>query len=388
MEKNIKKILYITISVMCLILIFTLNAKADTSSELSDTTNKIDDLEEQKSSEETELENQKNYQSGLTGDLASLNDELDSISNSLDELQTQIQGKNDEIEEKQTEIEAMQAKADKQYKAMKKRIQYMYEHGTQSVLATFLSADNFSDFLNQTEYIIAIQDYDRNKLNEYQDTQKQIVADKEELEDSKQELVVMQEKMQEKQDSVDSLIGEKQEKIKEANAAITETQETIDEYEQQIASQKAYEEQLEKQKAEEDAKHLEEIKKREAETPTSIVTNTSEGDQTLLAALIECEAGGESYEGMLAVGSVVMNRVASSYYPNTVVGVIYESGQFSPVASGRFAMVLASGASGVSASSSQAAAAVLAGTRTVTCLYFRTNNNIIEGTVIGNHVFY
>ena len=108
-------------------------------------------------------------------------------------------------------------------------------------------------------------------------------------------------------------------------------------------------------------------------------------DVAMLAALIQCEAGGESYEGKLAVGSVVMNRVDSSYFPDTVVGVIYQSGQFSPVASGRFAVVLSSGAD---ASCVQAATEVLAGTRTLNCLYFRRNNGLINGTVIGNHVFY
>ena len=108
-------------------------------------------------------------------------------------------------------------------------------------------------------------------------------------------------------------------------------------------------------------------------------------DVAMLAALIQCEAGDESYEGKLAVGSVVMNRVDSSYFPDTVVGVIYQSGQFSPVASGRFAVVLSSGAD---ASCVQAATEVLAGTRTLNCLYFRRNNGLINGTVIGNHVFY
>ena len=93
----------------------------------------------------------------------------------------------------------------------------------------------------------------------------------------------------------------------------------------------------------------------------------------------------ELEEGKLAVGSVVMNRVASSYFPNTVVGVIYQSGQFSPVASGRYATVLARGAE---SSCVQAAREVLAGNRTVSALYFRRNTGAIPGTVIGNHVFY
>ena len=86
-----------------------------------------------------------------------------------------------------------------------------------------------------------------------------------------------------------------------------------------------------------------------------------------------------------AVGSVIMNRVRSSYFPNTVSGVIYQGGQFSPVASGRLAYRLEQG---VASDCMSAAQAVLGGTSTTNCLYFRVNNGIIEGTVIGNHVFY
>ncbi|MGN0291845.1 MAG: cell wall hydrolase, partial [Lachnospiraceae bacterium] len=143
--------------------------------------------------------------------------------------------------------------------------------------------------------------------------------------------------------------------------------------------------QLEEQKAREDAARMADIKKQEEEGANGADVQAQEGDLELLAALIECEAGGESYEGKLAVGSVVLNRVASSYFPNTMVGVIYQSGQFSPVASGRFATVLSRGAD---ASCTQAAGEVLGGKITINALYFRTNNGIIQGTVIGNHVFY
>ena len=108
-------------------------------------------------------------------------------------------------------------------------------------------------------------------------------------------------------------------------------------------------------------------------------------DREILARIIECEAGGEGDTGMRAVACVVMNRVRSSHFPNTVAGVIYQGGQFSPVASGRFATVLAKGAS---QSCVQAAAEVLGGNITINCLYFRRNNGTIPGTVIGNHVFY
>ncbi len=57
-------------------------------------------------------------------------------------------------------------------------------------------------------------------------------------------------------------------------------------------------------------------------------------DVTLLARLITAEAGSESYTGQVAVGAVILNRVASSQFPNTLAGVIYQPGAFESVSNG------------------------------------------------------
>lgn len=113
--------------------------------------------------------------------------------------------------------------------------------------------------------------------------------------------------------------------------------------------------------------------------------NVSESEVYLLACIIDCESEGEPYAGQLAVGSVVLNRVESKYFPDTITGVIYQKNQFSPVASGRLAYMLDRGPT---ASCMKAAREVLGGNRTVSCLYFRVNTGVISGTVIGHHVFY
>lgn len=59
-------------------------------------------------------------------------------------------------------------------------------------------------------------------------------------------------------------------------------------------------------------------------------------DLKYMAAIIYCEAGNQSYAGKVAVGCVVMNRVNSSRFPNTVLKVIKQRGQFSPVRQGKF----------------------------------------------------
>ncbi|MCD7832657.1 MAG: cell wall hydrolase [Lachnospiraceae bacterium] len=129
----------------------------------------------------------------------------------------------------------------------------------------------------------------------------------------------------------------------------------------------------------------------EAETAASTEAETaaasasvSTDDTTLLAALIYCEAGNQSYDGMVAVGAVVMNRVNSSSFPNTISEVIYQSGQFSPASSGALATALANG---VPSTCYTAAAAAIAGEDpTGGALYFNTTAN--KGIQIGDHWFY
>lgn len=106
---------------------------------------------------------------------------------------------------------------------------------------------------------------------------------------------------------------------------------------------------------------------------------------SLLAALIYCEAGNQSYEGMVGVGAVVMNRVKSPAYPNTIYSVIYASGQFTPAMSGKVARVYQSGAPEMCY---QAAIAALNGETTVGgATHFRRNNGR-PGYVLGDHVFW
>lgn len=111
------------------------------------------------------------------------------------------------------------------------------------------------------------------------------------------------------------------------------------------------------------------------------------GDEVrLLAALIQCEAGNSSYEGMLAVGSVVMNRVRSGAYPGSISGVVYQPGQFPPALNGSVANVAAGG---VKSSCLQAAQEAINGTDiTNGALSFRSGGSGAAGTVIGGNVFF
>ncbi len=106
----------------------------------------------------------------------------------------------------------------------------------------------------------------------------------------------------------------------------------------------------------------------------------------LLGALIYCEAGNQSYEGMVGVGAVVMNRVKSSAYPNTIHSVIYASGQFTPAMTGKVARVYEGNK--VPQACMNAAQAAINGETTVGgATHFRRAGKR-EGYVLGDHVFW
>lgn len=78
-----------------------------------------------------------------------------------------------------------------------------------------------------------------------------------------------------------------------------------------------------------------EVRGKAIESPHQPVKTTSNKDSVyLLAQLITAEAKGEPYSGKVAVGNVVMNRVESNNFPDTIRGVIFQTGQFSPVTNG------------------------------------------------------
>lgn len=136
---------------------------------------------------------------------------------------------------------------------------------------------------------------------------------------------------------------------------------------------------------------IKERKRKEAEEKKKLIRRNeaiAADDDTLkvLATIIWCEARGESYDGQLAVGSVIMNRVRSGAYPSTVYDVVFASGQFSPVKTGSFQRAYENGSA--NAKAYQAAEEVLNGyTNVGDMTHFRRKGNR-DGYIIGNHVFY
>ena len=359
--------------------------KKETESKLDETEENLDKLNEQKDS--------------LQGALTTLNTELSQVSNNLSDLETKITDKEAEIEAMNQEIARVQEELqtaiqlkDDQYEAMKQQIKFIYERSDYLYLELFFSAGSFSDFLNKNNYIEQLSAYEEKVLQAYKDAQAAMEAKEEELqmamdrlEQDKAELSDYKVQVVAEQSRVSGLVSKTANSISATASQISEAEAAALAYEQKIKEQ---EENITALKA----KLAEEIRMAQLAAQSSwrdiSEVSFAEGDRYLLANLIYCEAGGEPYAGQVAVGSVVINRVLSSVYPDTVTGVIYQNKQFSPVASGRLALALAEGRA--PGSCYQAADEVMKGTTNVgNCVYFRTPvDGVTPKYRIGGHIFY
>lgn len=352
--------------------------------DLENANNQVDQLQDQIDDAKDELNSFEEQQDTLQGDLKDLNNSLSTLANDINKLESQISQKQQEMELLSIELEETTLLASEQYESMKSRIQFMYEYGSISLLEVLLESRSFADFLNRTEYVSFITSYDREKLNEYQQLVTDISQKKKELEKGEASLLAMHDNMKQKQSNVTALIQETQTTIDKTQSEISNAEDQLASLSKQLAYWEEVERKLEEEKAKEDLEKWEEIQGFDKEDFSGSYTPL-EGEAYLLAAIIQCEAESEPYEGKIAVGNVVLNRVKSSHFPNTITGVIYAPKQFSPVASGRLAYRLEAG---VNDECIRAATEVLNGKHITDALFFRRNNGSISGTVIGNHVFY
>lgn len=321
--------------------------------------------------------------SELQGEVNTLNNELETLSSELENTSAAIEKKTSEIEESRLDVAAAKLNEENQYNAMKERIKFMYEGGNVSLLQILLDSESMSDFLNKAEYVTLISDYDREMLDEFKDIRKNIEEKQAKLEKHQQELAGLEKSLRTQQDTLNSRLSTATGELDEYSAQLKQAKEA------EAAAKAAREaEAAEKAKAQKEQISSEKNSGKNSGTSTSESADISDTSTVaLMAAILECEAGA-TYEGMIAVGTVIMNRVASSRFPNNVKDVIYQSGQFSPVSSGKLDRVLKRGPI---SSAYKAAKAVLGGERhpkVVDCLFFNASYTGKKGIHVGGNVFW
>ena len=360
----------------------------NTREQLEEAERERNELEGKHNELQEDIEGLKGEQNTLKGELNKLNSQLTQVSDNLESLEGQIADKEREITDTQETLAQAKETEESQYLNMVLRIRKMYECNdtsyTNAVIEAVLAEGSFSDMLDAADGYERIASYDKKKMNEYKENRALI---------EEHEALLLREKAE-----LDKLKLEAEAQRNKVSGLISHTSNSITAYADQISEAErqalAYEEELREKE-----KDVEYLKKKLAEElamsqaaaagewrDISEVT-FADGDRYLLANLIYCEAGGEPYEGQLAVGSVVINRVLSKNYPDSVVGVIYQNRQFSPVASGRLELALASNKA--TTNCYRAADEAMSGVTNVgNCVYFRTPVDGLTGINIGGHVFY
>lgn len=353
-----------------------------------------------------EKETLENKTSDLQSQLAGINQDLLKISDEISDTQMRVTIVNSEILRSEDELAISQQNEDQQYENMKSRIKYMYENGNSNMLELLFSAESMSDFLNKADFIQNISQYDRDMLSELQNIHADIENQKMALQNQQDSLNNLENELQQQQAAL-------QQKADETSTDLAQFQAQLQQIREQEAA-KAAAEAAAKAQQEAAAKAQQQAQasanaSSSGNTTSSNTTNNSgsansgnntsggttnnsgssanKSDLDLLAAIIQCEAY-QNYDSLLAVATVIMNRVYDSRFPNSISGVVYAAGQFEPAFSGRLEYVLNAGPTSLSYQVAQDAINGARLAEVADCYYFLYAGTGHSGINIGGNVFF
>lgn len=397
-----------------------LAASKDTQDKIDKVKQEKNEAEEEKKKTEQEQNKLNNAKSEMENYLKELANQSKSLNEQVAELDQQITDKESQVSSMEGRIEEAQADLDKQYEDMKTRIQYMYENDQTAVqnIITAALTGGLTGLLNQVEYTVSVNQYDRNMLENYkvskadlddqyaklQDEQDALELLKTETEKKKQQVADQQAATGSKLSEYEKLLAQKEGEITDMAEFIKEKTDLLN----QLIAKAAQEEAAARIRAAQQAAASMNTSGNIQQADSGISggsVSLSDYEIMMLATIIYCEAGNQGTDGQLAVGYVIMNRIRSSRFPNTLEGVLRQSKQFEPVGSGRFDLVLKAEQDDdipniVTQSCWNAARAVINGTSNVgESLFFRTwapvpslvtnlQNGGVPYWIIKDHIFY
>lgn len=242
-----------------------------------------DQLKQDKAAAQSQLAAQESKINNLEDQKQTLSAEIDQLDSDLVNIMVEIEILDGELSDKEAQIE--QTKADlavaeenkqKQYEAMKKRIQYLYEKGGDDAWAQMLfQASDFTSLLNQAEYVQQMYDSDRNSLEEFKETVQQVKDLGDQLDSEKAELEEMNQEYQNRQASMQTQLEEKKATSSDYDAQIAQAQNQAAQYTELIRQQNA-----EIQKIEEEEKKAADEAAKKAAAEASKKSSSASGSNT------------------------------------------------------------------------------------------------------------
>lgn len=297
----------------------------------------------------------------LQAELDGLNQEMVAISDEIatNEMKSKIM--HSEILRSQDNLKLAQDNEQKQYDDMKTRIKFLYENGNTSLLELLFSADSMTDFLNKADFIENISDYDKDMLDKLSAVRKDITEQQETLqiqqkvlEETQQDLAVKKEELKQKADATSTDLEAFNAQLKQLQAAQAPNTAGVD----------------------------------DGRVSSVGAVNIQADSMTLLAAIIQCEAYPQ-YNNLLAVATVILNRLEDPRFPNDINGVVYAEGQFEPTWTGRLDKVIAEGPTALSIQVAQDAVNGARLASVMDCYYFLGEGTTPPpGVNVGGNVFF
>lgn len=229
------------ITAVMLTLIFCMqpvcNVQATEESNLSEAQQEKKTLENDLQKAKELIDSLKGSKEDIQSEVEKLDKQLNEISGKVKEFESRLSKKRQEIADTESALNKAKEQEKKQYRNMKKRIQFMYENGQTSYVEMLLSADSFTDFLNAVEYITQISQYDRKMLKEYQNMQVTIADTQKTLETDYASLQSLQAKVQEEKQAVAALESAKKGELNDVADDLTDAQTVAKAYEAEIQAQ-------------------------------------------------------------------------------------------------------------------------------------------------------
>ena len=199
------------------------NKKSEAEKNLNDVNKKIDNLENKK--EEIE------------GELDTKNEELVNLMVDVGILEKEIDQNEKQLKQVKKDLKTAQKNEKKQYQAMKKRIKFMYERGDSAVISSLLESKSMADMLNRVEYFNEVYDYDRNLLDNYEKTRKQVEDLKAQVEDEKKELETAKDELKQQQKQLETAMANLRSQQANADTQIANAKSLASEYQKTITEQ-------------------------------------------------------------------------------------------------------------------------------------------------------
>ena len=244
-------------------------------------------------------------------------DELDAqlveVIASVGLMEEQIADTEEQIGQAQEDYDAAKAQEEAQYQAMKARLRYLYEKGDTSYMELLTKASNWSDMLNQAEYIEKLHEYDQKMLHAYIAIKEEVEIKKNDLEDKKSDLETQKYELEEEEAAMEEMLEEKKAVSADYDAQIAKVRQEAAAYKAQIKQQNAELKQLDEEenaiikaeeerrrKAEEEAKKAQESQQK-AESSGS--TSSSSGSSSSSSSGSSSSFGGGSKTVPPATGS-------------------------------------------------------------------------------------